>query len=432
MRPHHPARTGISTVFLLAAAFALLLAPASGIPVEAQMSGDPGVFTIGDMTYTSNYPEGMTWTIEASSSAGPITRATVFYNFGTPLSGRVQADVTRSDGTIAATLARYQAGGLIPWLDVRYTWRLIDAAGNAIEVEGPPAVYADATREWQHAENDLVRVYWFGLPDWVGTEALDAVDNARERWALGFPGVVLESRPLVVIYPDLESFLEWSGEHSAAGSIRFVGTLREEWNGTVQRVPDQARLDRECGGLNLVRDFDHVVRALARSTVVHELTHFHQYAMNSATGPTWWVEGQATFFEDPVQPYNSAERVQRLADIGQLPSLAHGDTLSGAGTLGPDGCTHVAYDVGAVFLEFLRDNYGGYEAHGEITRLVSRNVSIYAAIEQVTGRPFAELEAEWRASLGAGPAPTPMPTPTPLTFNFPTPVFTVPGGGTGS
>ncbi len=414
----------------------LILAPILGlillaIPAAAQ-DGGSGVFTTGELTYTSNYPLGMTWAIEASSSAGPITRATLFYDFGGPVSGRVQADLASgAEGAITATLNRHDAGGLIPWLDVHYTWRLTDAAGNSIEVPGPPAVYEDATRQWQHAENDLVRIYWFGLPDWVGAEALDAVEQARERWALGFPSVTLESRPLVVIYPDLESFLEWRGE-AGAESIRFVGTLREEWNGTVQRVPDQARLDRECGGLDLARDYDHIVRALARSTVVHELTHFHQYAMNSAIGPEWWVEGQATFFEDPVQPYDSTGRVLGLAAMGALPSLAYGDTLSGAGTLGPDGCTHLAYDVGAAFLEFLRDHYGGYEAHGQITALVARNTGVYAAIEQVTGRTFAGLEAEWRASIGAGPAPTPIPTPTPFTFTLPTPVFQPPGNGSGA
>ncbi len=397
----------------------------------AAQDSSTDVFTIGEMTYTSEYPLGMSWTLEASSSAGPITRATLYFNFDTPLTGRVQADMVNPDGLISATLARHEAGGLIPWLVVNYTWRLTDSEGNSIEVDGPPAVYSDHSREWMHAENDLVRVYWFGLPEWVGDEALDAVEQARERWALGFPGVVFESRPLVVIYPDLDSFLEWRGE-AGAESIRFVGTLREEWNGTVQRVPDQPRLDRECGGLNLAEDYDHVVRALARSTVVHELTHFHQYQMNSAIGPTWWVEGQATFFEDTVRPYDPLERVRTLVSLNALPSLAYGDTLSGAGTLGPDNCTHVAYDVGSAFLDFLRDHYGGYAAHGEITRLVSQNVGIYEAIEQVTGKSFAELEAEWRTLLGAGLAPTPVPTPTPFTFDLPTPTYNTGTGGSGS
>ncbi len=394
---------------------------------QAQDGGDAGVFTIGDIVYTSNYPEGMTFSIEAASSAGPITRATVFYDFGSPITGRVQADEFDSEnGVIRATLHRYEAdNGLIPWLTVNYTWRLIDAAGNVYESEPQYAIYADHTRDWMHVENDLVRIYWFGLPDWVGEQALDAVDDARERWAQGFPGVELASRPLVVIYPDLDSFLEWRGE-AGRDSIRFVGTLGRQWNGTVQRVPDQARLDRECGGLNLEEDFDYIVRSLARSTVTHELTHFHQYAMHVDRGPTWWIEGEATFFEDPVQPWDSEARVRGLAAMDALPSL-RGDA-SGAGTLGPDGCTHVAYDIGASFMRFLRDNYGGYEGHGQITTLIAQNVGVYEAIETVTGRPFDELEAEWRASVGAGPAPTPVPTPTPLILNFPTPAFNPPGG----
>lgn len=408
----------------------LILADGSGTgtgTVLGQADNNPDVFTIGEVGYTSNYPEGMTFTIAASSTAGPITRATVFYDFGSPITGRLQASTIDNDsGLITGTLFRYQAGGLIPWLTVNYTWRLVDAAGNSIEVGPQTDVYADHTREWQMAENDLVRVYWFGLPDWVGEEALDAVDQARERWRLGFPGVELTSRPLVVIYPDLESFLEWRGD-AGSESIRFVGTLREEWNGTVQRIPDQARLDRECGGLDLQTDYDTIVRAVARSTVVHELTHFHQQAMGITGGPTWWIEGQATFFEDPVQPYNPAARVDGLVALNALPSLAYGDSASGsAGTLGPDGCTHLPYDVGATFMAYLRDHYGGYETHGEITTLIARNTGVIAAIETVTGRDFDELEAEWRESLGAGPAPTPVPTPTFALPAIPTASFAMP------
>ncbi len=408
----------------------ILLALTLAGPIAAQEGGDGAdVFTIGEATFTSNYPLGMTFSLEATSSAGPITRATVFFDFGGNSSERTPADTIDSEaGLITAEYLRSDAGnGLIPWLTVNYHWRLVDSADNAIEVGPFTAVYEDTTREWMHAENDLVRVYWFGLPDWVGEEALDAVDDARERWAEGFPEAEITSRPMVVIYPDLESFLEWRSEgETGADSLRFIGTLDRMWNGTVQRVPDQARLDRECGGLNLERDYDLVVRALARSTVVHELTHFHQYAMRADRGPTWWVEGQAAFFEDPVQSYDSEARVRGLAEIDAIPSL-EGDTLSGAGTLGPDGCTHMAYDVGASFMRFLRDNYGGYEAHGRITSLIADNIGVYAAVEQVTGKPFTTIETEWRASLGLGPAPTPIPIPTPPGFNFPTPVYNPPG-----
>jgi hypothetical protein len=414
--------------------FVLLMLTFSGDVAAQEGGGDvnPGVFTIGEQTFTSNYPEGMTFTVQATRSGGPIARASLFYDFGIQPSGRVPAEtMDNQSGTITAVVRRADAGGLIPWLEVNYHWRLIDSAGNAIETPVQHAVYADNSREWQHAESDLVRIYWFGLPAWVGPEAIDAVNQAQERWRLGFPGVELTTRPLVVIYPDRDSFMEWQGElpQGSEDSIRFVGTLRESWNGTVQRVPDQLRLDRTCGGLDIVADFDHVVRALARATVTHELTHFHQYAMNSDRGPTWWIEGQATFFEDDYQEYDGDARVARLAAMGELPSLLYGDTLPGAGTPGPDGCTHLAYDVGAAFLRYLRDHYGGYAAHGEITRLVAQNRGIYEAIETVTGRSFADLEAEWRASLGAGPAPTLVPTPTLTIFSLPTPVFNPPGGG---
>ena len=113
-----------------------------------------------------------------------------------------------------------------------------------------------------------MRIYWFDLPDWVGDEALDAVNDARERWAEGFPEAEITSRPLVVIYPDLTSFLEWRGQNGG-GEHPLRGHAGSHLERDRAAHPDQARLDRECGGLNLERDYDQIVRALARSTVMH-------------------------------------------------------------------------------------------------------------------------------------------------------------------
>lgn len=142
------------------AALLLTFALPGGLLAAQGGEDNPAVFTIGDITYTSNYPESMTFTIRATSSAAPITRATVFYNFGSPMNGRAFADsIDNETGLITATLHRYEASGLIPWLTVNYTWRLVDAAGNSFQTALQTAIYEDPTREWMHAENDLVRIY---------------------------------------------------------------------------------------------------------------------------------------------------------------------------------------------------------------------------------------------------------------------------------
>jgi hypothetical protein len=117
--------------------------------------------------------------------------------------------------------------------------------------------------------------------------------------------------------------------------------------------------------------------------------------------------------------------VRNLAASNQLPALLEGSGPS-QNSVGPDGINRLGYDMGYVFYKWFVEIYG-LDAHREFMELLGPSIGFNAALEQVTGLPYQEIERQWRIWLGASPeAPTlvPIPTmrfpPTVTPFIFPT------------
>jgi hypothetical protein len=131
-------------------------------------------------------------------------------------------------------------------------------------------------------------------------------------------------------------------------------------------------------------------------TTTHEVVHLYQYdILGSPLGPEWWSEGQPQWFG--IAPGKYDERLRRLATLQDIPSLR---TEIGSEQTMADGCYALSYAVGASFINWLLTNYGGTATHLEIAQLMRANSSIYEAVEAATGKPFMEIENEWRAYLG--------------------------------
>ena len=130
-------------------------------------------------------------------------------------------------------------------------------------------------------------------------------------------------------------------------------------------------------------------------TVPHEVAHLYQYDKGVSLGPNWWIEGQADYFTYSAGSYDA--RIRHLASLQDI------DNLEGnisAFTYEADGCYALAYDMGVSFINFLLSNYGGIDTHAQLVDLISRNVVLADAVEQVTGKPFIEIQNEWRTYLG--------------------------------
>jgi hypothetical protein len=222
---------------------------------------------------------------------------------------------------------------------------------------------------------------------------MDAMAAQRETYRVAW-GDLLPYKPRAILFGDRSAWEEW---RIGASNPRVIGQTSDDWGATVQVV----------SGGNL---YD-----LAYGTVLHEVGHLYQDAFTVLSAGTWFIEGDATFFE-LSQQYDYEQAVRALAAVGELPVLLQGTGPGVSGQRAREG-----YDIGYTFFKWLTDNYG-LEAHRELMALIDKGTPRNQAIEAVTGMTVEEVESAWRVWLGASAvAPTLIPTPTLLFFPSPTP-----------
>lgn len=402
------------------------------LPLQAQEAG----FTIHDVTFTSNYPAGMTFTIQAESDAGDITNATAFYVLR---SGTQERAIAAYDSDAEAWIASaYDNGGLPPWIDFEVRWLLTDAQGNSFETEPQYAIYADATREWQRMDTDDMTLYWFGFAEDAAAEngnfgemVAAAMADMRAQYAAGW-GANLSFKPIVIFFPDQEGW----GEFAAGNEeTRAAGYTNNGWGYTVLQLASENPPDflAECverWGYSTERDMTwRLERGI--SSIVHEVAHIHQSDFRVG-GPSWWIEGQADYFASLTGLDSDPDgRLTNYVSVtNDLPTLQGAGPSPGAGTLAADSCNGLGYDLGNDFIQWLLAEYDGLETHHQIVAEIQKRVGLETALENVTGASLLALENQWRASwgldaIGALPTPTPFTLPTAPAFDFlatPTPM----------
>ena len=335
------------------------------------------VFDIGITTLESNYPDGVTYVVEATSSAAPIERVQVSYwtHDSTPTSASLTWDESRQAYTYFDRM--HQS----PWFEITYRFRIRDAAGNTYETEELKAEYADNTRKWVRRENDQVIVLMTGARESLADDLFASASAAILRLEDAF-GFSLDYRPYVVVM-DHASFQEW------------------------QQSPDPTLAGQTTTGYT-VQTLSFGESDLVDTTVPHELTHIFQGFITEARDiPGWFIEGHATYFE-PVQQYDYEARVRSIVNLPRFPTLQ--DNFSPGGD-GPDGRNRIGYDVGYTFIKYWIETYG-WESH-RVFWQAQVELNFEEALQLATGKSLPELENDWRAWLGAtAPAPTLIPLPT--------------------
>ncbi len=376
---------------------------AEGLP--SQLRQDVA-WTVEEAAFVSNYPTGFSFTIKVSSSGGEVTRARAIWyspNLRASQTRAIEAEEAVYDAAAGVWTATWEADTLNmvpPWVEVMYHWELRDAADNRYETEPAIAEYADPTHAWTRSESDGAIVFTLGLPGEVEEVVLSAIEERLpqyyEVWGGGLP-----RKPRIILFGDYELWMEWRTVPEYSDTSRIVGQTFDTWNAIVQVLY----------GENLEQAIDE----LAYSTVVHEMEHLYQAEYVAATRdiydvPTWFPEGDATFFE-LHQSYDYLGRVQQMARNGELPPLLVGvaDAPRTDGDTARDG-----YDIGYSFFVWMQEQAGDLSWHREAMQLLAEDVPFFEMLEQVTGMSQAEIEQNWRVWLGASPmAPTLIPTWTP-------------------
>ncbi|NDJ78934.1 MAG: hypothetical protein GYB65_22005 [Chloroflexi bacterium] len=367
--------------------------PAPSVREEADApaapQSDPNVaWTVGEITFTSNFPAGFSFTAEISSGAGPIERGRVIWSHapGTQRSRPIEVDA--DTGLVRSAWDATDADAVPPWVGVTYYFDVGDAAGNSFQTEPQFAEYEDTSREWVRTEGEDIIVFAYNLPPDVGPMTVEAMAQQRETYR-GAWGELLPYTPRAILFGDRAAYLEWQ---ITPANPRSIGTTRSDWGSTVQVV---------SGGN---------VYDLAYGTVLHEVGHLYQ-SEYTIMAVDWFNEGNATFFE-LNQQYDYERRVRLMAANGTLPTILQGTGPSIRGQNGRDG-----YDIGYTFWKWWTDTYG-LEGHRELIDLLDLGVGRIEAIETVSGMSAAQVEQEWRIWLGASPIP-PTLIPTPTTYFVP-------------
>ena len=368
-------------------------------------------WTVASMGFSSQYPTGFTFDLQASSSGGTVVSARVEWvhraqdHVGVPLTVR-RADgvIDPATGTITATWTATGSTAVPPWVGVYYRWRLRDEAGNEYTTDRTEAEYTPANADqWDRQESNEVLVFSKNLPANMGDLVLEAMDAQRQKYLDGW-GELLPYRPRVILFGDMDSWLEWQiGHQDTTGlGVITVGLTSDYWGGTVQVLYGQPR-------------------DLAYGTVLHEVEHLYQrefLAKRVVFTPGWFTEGDATFYQQDDVDTVASNYVNRLVQSNRLPTLLQGSgpTITGADSLN-------GYYMGYLFFKYL-DQQWGIAIHRQIMQLLAQDVQFTDAIEQATGRSVMDLERAWRMWLGAvSDAPTLVPTWTPPAFfSSPTPM----------
>jgi hypothetical protein len=380
---------------------------------EARPLQNNAEWTIGEMTFTSNYPTGFSFTLEASSSGGAIVGAEVEWVHranrpGQPKQRRTEdGEIAADTSLITATWEATQSTAVPPWVGVEYHWNLRDEAGNEFETEPVQVEYEDTSKDWIRHESDDVVVFSVGLSDDIGANVVEAMDAQRQKYLDGWGGA-LPYRPRVILFGGMDDWLEWQiGHQDTSGlGVITVGLTSDLWGGTVQVLygPEDE---------------------LAWGTVLHEIEHLYQnefLAGRIGWMPGWFTEGDATFYQmDEGTLSYAMDYVSFMVLSDTLPTLLQGDGPSISGDDALDG-----YYVGYTFFKWMDEKFG-IAMHKQIMDLLAADVPFFEALAQATGMTTQELERGWRIWLGATPdAPTLVPTwtpppglasPTPFKFN---------------
>ncbi|PJF44680.1 MAG: hypothetical protein CUN55_02700 [Phototrophicales bacterium] len=372
-----------------------------------------GPFEISETTATSNYPHGAIFTVAIHSELA-ISNVTLFVRYPHGSGTRAIAERVDADSTQWRALL-YDTPGQPPWQEFDFYWSITATNGEFAETTSQFFVYDDPTRVWFKSETPLLRLYWFGYDESFGQVAQEAVYAVRERHEQGF-GRGLTYTPIAVLFPDLTTFAEFQAG-GESGVRRRAGFTSNDLGMTVQRFLDLGNSSScplyphpEEQTLEWLYDYTATV-------ITHEITHLYQYD-NNIIGPTWFIEGGATWFSsNPLR--GRQEGLRDRAPDDDLPTLQGVGPSSSAFT--PNGCNALVYWMGTSFHNYI---YGAYGMDTIATwyDLVSRNFSMDDALVEATGKTLAELERDWRLYLGLNPEVFVRPTdpyqfpPTPTPF----------------
>jgi len=262
-----------------------------------------GIIVTAD-THEYSFSEQIVFRLVAESSS-EINEITLIYRIGgAPVTNLAHPEFSPAKRVEAEYAWRLQRGEIPPGSDIEYSWRIQDAAGNALGTEPVTFTYMDDRFTWQSLTEGKVVLYWYDADRAFGQRLLDSAVASLARLEENV-GVELEKPVKVIVY---------QSKADMQGALTSQGAVYEEQIITLGVVvaPDIVLL------LGTHQDVD--------VTIAHELTHVVVHLATDnlyAEIPAWLDEGLAMYNEGKLRSGNAqalkmAIRENRLLSVRSL------------------------------------------------------------------------------------------------------------------
>jgi hypothetical protein len=347
--------------------------------------------TIGQTTVSNNYPEKVTFEVEAATTAGDVTSVELQLTLlGDTTTLSVPAEFTPGAAVHASVEWETRLQQVPPGAAAEFAWKVRDSAGNVLTSDPFSIDVEDSRFQWQTLRNDELALWWYDGDRAFGQNVFDtavrALDEMRESATADL------DQPLhVVLYANQEDFSSW---HNYV--VDWVAGEAYPWFAlTVQIVPQGS------------------TQSWVQDVIPHEVAHlfFYQatYTPLGEYPPSWLDEGFATYHES-VSHESMLQQVREAAAKGELvPSrLATGSFGVEEARVG------LLYAESLSAVTFLYERWGG-DGMAALLEAFRQGANLNEALLQVTGLDFEGFQNAWWDWLGGAPGayPTPPPWPPP-------------------
>lgn len=377
------------------------------MPAAAQSA-----ITLGEPATINNFPDSLTFRITASSTAGDIVSADLYYSFdgfiSSPSHTREQVEFDPAEQVDLEF--EWDTVGLTtpPSMPISYYWRIRDSAGNQLISDSYVVRYDDIRYNWQVREDENIGVWWHDKPgsfgDSVFNIAQEAMIDQRSLYSME-----LDYQIRIIIYNEDSEFHAWHAvEHDWVGGEAF-----SDYGITTQIVYGSTPGD-----------------AWLQGVVPHEISHLYFAPVTrnpTVSVPHWLNEGVAQYNEFVDNSY-ALSQVQNAVDRGELIHLS--SLAEGFGSF-DESRVRLAYAESLSAVEYLVEVYGE-SGLADVLAAYRNGHPTEEAFEVALGLPFSRFEGDWATWLGVPEGEYVTPTPWAMPAFPATPTMFIPGSGGGS
>jgi hypothetical protein len=368
--------------------------------------------TVGEPTTINNFPDSLTFRIPASSSAGEIVSADLYYSFDGFISSpsHTREQIEFEPASQVDLEFEWDTEGLTtpPGMPISYYWRIRDSAGNQLITDSYLVRYEDIRYDWQILEDEYIGVWWHDKPASFGQSVFNIAERAIEQQRALFD-MTLDYQIRIIIYNSDAEFHAWH-----AVQLDWVGgEAFSDYGITTQIVYGSQPGD-----------------AWLQGVVPHEISHLYFAPVTrnpSVSVPHWLNEGVAQYneFIDNSYALTTAQNAAARGELIHLSSLAEG-----FGSF-DEARVRLAYAESLSAVNYLVETYGEEGLAAVLTAYREGHLT-EEAFEVALGVPFSQFEGDWAVWLGVPEGEYITPTPWAMPAFPATPTMFVPGSGGGS